>query len=253
MSKLGLKPIVMPILGTIPSRQISASALLVPESNEYLLLFDTEIFHLANLFCKATSLFIHIYEENGVVKFDLSEKAFEKTVNKDSPAFKHILELAMCLAIHGTASAASPYWPQPPHIFLSTLFTDSFEKFIISHEYAHVYLDHFSDCPTQKILFGKLEGETMSTSWKQEIEADLLASLLTITAMSEDGHDMGFSYCGIFLSFWAFEIFERAITLYQGGNRTRTHAKTHPPLTTRKGKLINFVIESYSGELREDI
>lgn len=128
---------------------------------------------------------------------------------------------------------------------ISSLIRESFELFIVAHEYSHILLRHFEknekvDLNETKYIYIKDEKiETVFNSWIQEISADVLAANLTILAMK--GYDFATSYMGVDICLIAICILETIIQQFKG---KRLSYSTHPPGTSRR----EIVFESLKKE-----
>lgn len=153
-------------------------------------------------------------------------------------------DLIFAYAITNHASNAKQYTPEFSLATISSMFRESFELFILGHEYSHLLRGHFSDWTTvaadtkHYVELNKEKIEIMVTNWLQETEADVLAAYLAITAMEDC--DFASSYAGVDISSITLIILERMEIELKGKT---LYPVTHPPAEVRREVVYRHLLD----------
>jgi hypothetical protein len=247
---LGLKLTSKPVIGTLPLHDINARTVLIPESTEHLVLFDSGLFTFFFLFSKAIAqAFPTVDDGNGKLKTDLSTEAIKNHVGKNPDVGTRFIQ-AVGGYLMGRPSSAPQYFASTLHNLISDYFINSLELFILGHEYGHVVAGHLSsDTPTAAMIPSSSNSpEALEFSWNQEYEADLYGAVLSIAAMNAkysegEGSVLRFAegeggvlrFAGSELFFGAVDIVDRAMsTIAFGHPESRRLSFTHPPALERR-------------------
>jgi hypothetical protein len=158
-------------ISTLPILQVNARVIAVPETDEYLIVFDPVFFdflyYLSNNFAHAVE---PTKARKGAERYALSgqETPISEAIRYGDPS---VIE-SFFSTLSAFLTQGLPPFPEPydEQIFsLAEHLRNTGTLFIAAHEYAHILLRH--PLPQGRSKHGK----PGSAAWKQELEADWLA------------------------------------------------------------------------------
>ena len=244
------------VYGTAKIKSFSAFVEANVCSKEFLILLSNELFTFANLLSKCVGmLFIDENTKNiikGNYKYNISKDHIRTSIVKNKNAIVRFTDLILAYTIEGEPEFAKPYMPDKVLANISSLIRDSFELFVVGHEYSHILLRHFekdenTKSNPKKIIYIKDEKvETVFNNWNQEINADVLGAYLTILSMR--GFDFATSFMGVDICLMAMCILETIAEQFKG---KKLSYSTHPPGLSRR-EIVFEVLKKEHPEI-EDI
>jgi hypothetical protein len=239
-TQLGRPLPIKPQIGTLPTGQVNAMAVQVPASNEYLVIFESDLFTFALLLSKVIARAMPFKgSDQGMLQFSTAEEDMGKNITDNPEIVRRFQEVVLAYLIKGKPSAAPPYIPEEPYGTLAAILRDSMELFIMAHEYGHIIKGHLSSAEAAPIDLGGQKGDEVIRNWRQEIEADAQGLELMIYAMGKRGLDLALSYWGADFFFSCIEIVEHGISIVRTGEEGEGGAgsDSHPPVGLRREML----------------
>jgi hypothetical protein len=233
------------VVGTLPSGRVNAMAIKVPSSDDFVVLFESELFTFANLLSKVVAKAMPFTGvEKGMLRFstDLDRPL-------DSDVLRRFQEVLFAYLLHGRPSAAPPYIIDGPYIGLAGYLRHSMELFVLGHEYGHIIGKHFSTDQKTSFFLGGAEVNEIVYNWQQELEADALGTQLMLKAMLKRGMDLSLSFWGADFFFSCIEIVERGISIIRTGEENDRPLTSHPPPEVRRDALRKVLKNSLSEDL----
>ncbi len=253
-----------PCLGTLPTGRVNALTIDVPNSDNHLVVFDGELFTFCNLLCKSIALAIPFKEMNdGKQVFSTNFEDIKNHID-NSDAFLRFNNLLWAYFVRGRVSAAQKYFLKGHATTIQKNLLKTMERFILGHEYAHIYGGHLSkEYATSPALFDPNISE-IDYKWDQEYSADAIGLLLSIAPSVKHKVDPSLIYWGAELFFDAMDIIDKGHSVVNYGNDDisqgkKLHSGSHPTSHDRRIKLRKLVTTLYGenpaklGELMEKI
>ena len=235
------------VVGTLPTGRVNAMTINVPSSDDFVVLFESELFTFANLLSKVVVKAMPFTGiKNGMLTFstDLDRPL-------DSDVLRRFQEVIFAYLLLGRPSAAPPYIIEGPYIFLAGYLRDSMELFVLGHEYGHIIKRHFSTGQKTSFFLGGEEVNEIVYNWQQELEADALGMQLMLHAMLKRGMDLSLSFWGADFFFSCIDIVERGISIIRTGEEDDRPLTSHPPPEVRRDALRKVLRNSLSEDLVE--
>jgi hypothetical protein len=236
-----------PFAGTAVSGEYNAFACIHPTSHEKLIVFESELIIVANLFCKIIALSIPIDIKDNNVGFSIDLKSLEEHLDRNKHIIEKFTELFYYTIYKGFPSNAKQYFIQSSHQKLFYELLNSFELFIIGHEYGHVLAGHLSN----KVFIRKISGVNINiieTNWKEEFEADSIGLNLLLNSL--DKSNLGpFCYLGPEIFFIFLDLIDRISSyLNEGLEISDAGSITHPPSVDRKLAIREYLNNSLKSD-----
>lgn len=114
---------------------------------DYLILVSDELFTFANLLSKSIGMLLIDPSEktdaDGRLQFNLDTSHIDHMLMTNHEAVIRFADLIFAYAITNHASNAKQYTPEFSLATISSMFRESFELFILGHEYSHLLRGHF--------------------------------------------------------------------------------------------------------------
>lgn len=231
--KLKIKIKNKPVIGTLPTGQINATSIKVPNGG-FVVCMNVGTFGFINLMSKVLTSFIPLKDkvENETFAFSYKIDDINNSFEKNKEAINRFQDILLSYQHFGDPHEAEQYFIDPIQARLANIFTDMAEFFIVSHEYAHIMLGHFENSQCEREIIGNNEIDMLYNNWQEEFSADHLATILTINyGLKKRKLDFFNSYSGIDFFFTCVDILEKANNV--GEN------KSHPPAIERRDFLID--------------
>jgi hypothetical protein len=226
-----------PLIGTLPTGQVNAMAVAVPGTNDYLVLFETELFNFVLLISKVVARALPLqFDEKENYKFSTDMQDIQACIEQTPEILRHFQELVHAYLFLGQPGKAPPYILEGPYSYLSWTMMHSLELFVMGHEYGHIIAGHVNE----KRMFSDLldiEVEEIVRNWKDELEADRMGLQLMLQAMQRDRLDLSLSFWGVELFFSCEEILDRGRSIILTGAPDRQEIGSHPPPELRREQL----------------
>jgi len=235
---LSLQIPTRPLVGTLPTGQANAVTILVPDSNEFLVLFESDLFNFALLSSKALVRALPVVKlPEGKFNISLKKAEVERRISENPESAQKFQEALLAYLLLGKAGKASPYVIEEPYRQLSSILRMSMELFIFGHEYGHIIKGHFSEEQRRAAMLGGEQVNVITRNWKQEIEADWIGLILMSQAMHKKGYDLEMSFWGADFFFSFVDFIERGISILRTGQEDQFPPGSHPPARLRRTAL----------------
>jgi hypothetical protein len=252
------KELPRPVFGTLPTGKVNARAILVPTSNEYLLVFESEIFTFCNLLSKiiAQSLPFNLvgssFEKQGQSReesdwtYSLLNEDIAKNIRENRQIQLRFEQLLLAYILQGSPSFAPRYMLRDPHLSFASLLRRPMELFIMGHEYGHIIGEHHK---ASKIVSGNILGMKVNEiqyQGKEESEADFTGLYLTLQIAKEYG------YPGAVLVFAGMDVLQRSLSVFSNGVEyppdVAKHESrgSHPPPSFRREIAQEFMTGTFN-------
>lgn len=245
---------IHPLVGTLPTGRVNAMTIALPSSNEYLVIFDPEVFKFAYFLSQVLTraLPVKLDRDSGNLHYSTDENDWTENIGKHPEILEHFQEVLLAYlrgslidaSIHVSVNPDSlttegsvrmrdiyipPYGVNTENLLALILF-NSMILFIMGHEYGHIIGGHLSQGQTALTLLGEEKVDEVFYSWKQEIEADYTGLGLAINAMQRMGTDISLGFCGADFFFSCMTIVERgASVLLTGMGKEDLQENDFPP------------------------
>jgi hypothetical protein len=243
-----------PLLGTLPTGQVNAMTVLVPGTDEHIVVFESELFVFAAKLSKivAWALPLEGDADDEHLRFSFDEAKVFKNIEQNREILQRFGELLLAYVVNGRPGAASHYFLPEAYRSLALVIHESMELFVLGHEYGHIIAGHLGKAESRAALLGDDEVDRVAYSWEQELEADRWGLQLMIPAMQSEGHDVSTSFWGADLFFSSVDIVRRAIAVLRTGTEESTSLEYHPPPELRCEFVRQVMTISLPGDEAED-
>lgn len=217
-----------PLIGTLPTGQVNAMAIRVPDTSEHIVVFESQIFNFCLLFSKAVTMAMpYIGNEGGYVKISTDMDQIAARLDQHEEITKRFFEVVAAYVVEGSPGLAPQYLPPYPWGSAASRYCTAMEFFIMAHEYSHVLLEHTGRGRRSASLLGGKSAEVLEWSRQQETDADALGAILLMASPDLD-IDSSMRFVGVSLFFGALMVVESALTLLAFGEERQLVSETHP-------------------------
>jgi hypothetical protein len=243
---------VHPQIGTLPTGQVNAKAIMLPDSNEYLILFESELLTFVLLLSKVVARATPFKRSNssGRLAFSTAKDDWVRTLREQPEILFRFQEVMLAYLLVGRPSAATQYVLEEPYGSLAMNLRRSMVLFVLGHEYGHIIDGHFSRLRVSSVDAEDNRRQIVLQNWRREFEADVKGLDLMATAMQTDGVDITLSYSGADFFFSCLEIVEQGIAILRTGKIIKYAASdSHPTAWMRREKLRKAVNNSLPPEV----
>lgn len=240
----------IPYFGTAISSEYNAFACSPPNSDEKLIVFESELFIIANLFSKIIAKSIPLEDKGKNIGFNLNESSLDAHLKTNKEVYEAFFDLMYNTSFLGEPSKTKQYFIEPLYTNLYLQFLNSFEIFVAGHEFGHIIAGHLNNSSSIKTICKK-EIDLIETNWKEEFEADAIG--LNILINSLDSTNLSpFCYAGADLFFSLLDIDERVYNFIKKGvDKKDEGSQTHPPAGERK-KHIRYYLNNVLKDADKD-
>lgn len=138
-----LYPASPPIMfGTLPTGNIDAQALRVPDSTADLVLLNRDIYYFTGAFSKSVVNAIPITIEGGYVALSADRDSIRARLRQNPQIVRDFAEAMVLLVLRGSPRGANETFLDDNHNRLYARLVSALDTFIVAHEVAHVALRH---------------------------------------------------------------------------------------------------------------
>jgi hypothetical protein len=262
-AKLDLHLPSRPLLGTMPLGDINAFTVVVPSTDEYLVIFENEMFHFAHLAAKAIAELVPMKRKEDSMLFSLNASDVERELEARPEAIDRFAQLVVAYLATGLPGAAPPWLQSTSRSALSTLLRRSIGLFVVGHEYGHIIANHLGNRSRVSSVAGAEPGMSPDVkiadhvvySWKQEIEADILGLELMLDAMASTKVSLSLRYFGADFYFSLMALLRRGRNMLARGDEDDEEptlfSSSHPPAELRREAIRNVIKDSFPAEVSE--
>lgn len=200
----------------------------------YYILFPQGFFRVMSEFSNIISKMIPKVTNSDLENSNFKIEASDITPLSDEDALLFIKNLQTHIVLG---------FPNIPEVVVSketslvNLFTTVSERFIISHEYSHILLNHFEPAFQKSInINNQIDLDIFRRNIGREFEADEFALHFTLASNLRENWSVEFTCLGVEFTLCIFEIIEDALSIDIN--------ETHPPTSNRRER-INSLIEMW--------
>jgi len=236
--KITLEAMRKPVIGTAHSKEYNAFAEKVPGTNEYLIVFEGELFTLANLLVKLFALSLPDFKmTNKNVSFNFEKERIVNHIQTNPLLQRRFADLVYNAIYLGQPNKTEQYYLEESFGKLQYELLNSLELFVVGHEYGHIYAGHLNDTNLITRMVGKKNVERIAPEWEMEYEADMIGLSLLLHSLDE-ANLPPFSYLGPELFFTFLDLDERAYNLFSEDEEKRSlGTESHPPTFERRRRI----------------
>lgn len=232
-----------PVFGSVSMGLFSAQVLCL--NNENLLLFSDGVFGFANLISKIIACCCPINGARSTgYNYSFNKTEIKKNLDNNGIIIARFLDVMFAYMINKDPHQAKQYFIDKKYLSFSEIIRDSFELFIVAHEYAHISLGHFTNEQSKELLDSNnndFDVNALIYNWNQELDADALGAHLVILLMQKKGYDSLISAFGIWTCLNVIWLIDR---LKEAEDIERIHipsfSTTHPPVDLRKENILQM-------------
>ena len=243
--KLSLATKNIPFIGTAQSKEYNASAIKVEGFDEYLIVFEGELFTLANQLTKIFALSLPDFKMNEQGIFF----SYEKDRIKDHIHINLDLQNIFTDFVYNVIYLGQPNLTR--HFFMPEHFgrlqfelLNSLELFVVGHEYGHICCEHLSKADILHMQFQNRKLNVISPDWEMEYQADGIGLSILLKSI-ESGSLIPFSFLGPELFFTFLDLDERVNSLFRMKNEKRIFgSSSHPPNVERRNRINDIILRS---------
>lgn len=245
----------MPCFGSVHYGMFSAEVC-SPQCSDKLIIISDGLFIFAHLISKVVAQMFPIGEDAGNFSFD--KNRMKEHIN-NSPEIKlRFFDVMLACLYTNESPKARQYVMHSGWNDMLDLIRDSFETFVIGHEYAHAALGHLENKNINEVKdledwdnVDESEIGQIIHNWDEELQADIVGAGLTIQVMRKRGIAPVLGALGIIVCTKSFDLFEKLDCLRAGESpeKKRKFSKTHPPGEVRQRAVIELYFKDEDAEL----
>lgn len=247
IAALGLNIELAPLVGTLPTGEVHACLMLVPESDRCLVLFNNGWF--GYLLRAVPILFRYMSSEQAQMQAHARERVEKLEPNQRAimgllPAKEQVkgiakidlLQLIYTYLLTGDPSKASYSFNQlaPQHqIAVTSQWLTPIQVFVMGHEYGHLIHRHLDPSSAVTAHLGDEPYTLQRTTWDREFEADAtgLQIVSKVLETSPFRHSTG---AAVDLFFLIVDLLEKARSVLSSGSASNLLHHDYPPMRQRQ-------------------
>jgi len=233
-----------PVFGTASIREVSAY---ITNTASPLIILSNSIFGLANQISKAIAWAYPVVQAGKKLSYSTNVDEIKKRLDDFKEPSGRFADLFFSYFMGYNTHASEQYYLEKRYMDMQVTFRDSFEIFVLAHEYSHYYFEH------ETFMIGgnefsaeEVEGvkEKVIDNYFQEFEADAFGAKLTISAIQKK-HDVDktLAVAGVYLCLKSLELIRRVNNLRDGKDEDHFDSMTHPPFEMRYEYFRELVLE----------
>jgi len=251
--------------GTLPTGKVNAMTIPVTSTDQYLVIFDNQIFLFCNLIAKiVVQSFVPKYwtilagmlttkgkafltQGDRLRLSSMQEHDLQECINANNQVLTRFQQVLFAYLLKGNLSQAPQYMLAVPQAMIASRLTHCMELFIMGHEYSHVLGGDYRDSPTTTSKVAGTQVNELQYNSEKEWKADI-GGLMISHSVTQLGH------IGPALVFVAMEILERCLSILISGSenvKTRNalrYEDSHPNPILRLSVIRQFLEEQYHAE-----
>lgn len=233
---------------TVQINQFTALVQNSDKGDDYLIMVSDCLFIFANLLAKSIGMLMSSVkdkEKDDSFVFDISKEGISTSLYNNFEAIIRFTDLILAYIVTGQASSAQQYTPDFRLVAITELIRNSYELFVVAHEYSPILLGHLqkADNSDEQNSDPKNKDEIINlviNNWYEEHAADIQAAVLTINAMQ--GFDFATSYMGVDICLITLIILERINELL---DKKSEAVSSHPPAENRRKFIFNVLSKEH--------
>lgn len=236
--------IKMPCFGTVDYDVFSAE-ICAANCDEKLIIISDGLFTFANLISKIMTQIFPLEKDDDIQRFSADIEKIKRQIEDNKEIKLRFFDLMLACIVTKEPPRAKPYIIDFRLNALLSVIRESFEIFVVAHEYSHSILGHLEDKKinsTSKIEeLSDSEIKEIFHSWEDEIMADVYGAGITLAIMNKKKFDPYVSMLGIIVCMNSFVLFDKIEQLRQGNSDKQKISKSHPSGAMRE----KFVEQQY--------
>jgi hypothetical protein len=236
-----------PLIGTVPSGLINAKAVILPKTNDYLILFEQGLFRFVGHMAKLVSEALPPLARAGTSwKFTQPINPYSILENNTRIA-NRFAEVLYAYVVLGDPMQVEEYSLATGNKATYGMLLRCSEFFILGHEYSHIILKHLTRAKRMPTDFGGELAEEIQRNWQDEYDADQVGVSIMGSVMRDTHVDLDLSYWGAEFFFVAMEILDKCISLLATGAEAGDEVSpSHPPFAERRSNLRKVIRDAVS-------
>jgi len=203
-----------PLIGTIPSGRLNAMAVSVPNTDEFLILFEAGLFGFLNLLSKVFASVLTLPSAEERIQLNL-----EGAVEPTDADVKHFVEAFASYVVDGHPMLVEPWLPEKRIMPIHTMLLTAIELFVMGHEFGHVIEGHFDKKTITKSAIADTSTDECLRDWRQELSADLRGLELSLKACELRQIDIRMAFVGATMFFDCARLLEITIAVLSTGDK----------------------------------
>jgi hypothetical protein len=229
-----------PVFGTVPSGSINATTY-SPQDGTFVFIFDGGLTVYSQLFSKIIVKALAV-EEHDRISLTLNKDKFQNRIKSDPAIVARFLELLDACIFEANSAAAKRYILDKRYNQPIFYFNQSFELFVVGHEYAHGVRRHYEVLCSEKYRQGAQE-EQLRTCQMLEFEADLIGFYLSRLAQEKQKIDLAVAFSGPTLFFIFDDIRWRALSTTITGKELPYPTKLGHPSPLMRLRMLRVMLQ----------
>jgi len=235
-----------PYWTTIPTGEVNACAIKLPEVKKEFLLFDSQLFLFCHLFSKAFSICLPITKKEEDVFLSVEIKEVNKHLNKNkNNCIDKIIDILENYTINNHPGRAKQYFAPKEYENYIRIILNSMELLIVGHEFGHFNCGHLDENAMLAMTNAEKKG-LISKNHFEEYQADLIGCILTYQSIINEGYDSALSFIGIDL-FFSSMILSLRYESFRSGVEDKyfkeEESDSHPTFAKRRQSLRLLIRE----------
>jgi hypothetical protein len=228
-----------PLLGTLPTGQINAMTVLVPRTDEHIVLFESQLFMFTHLTAQAVAEVVpYVEQEDGSVIYSTNAAAVEERIEHHPEATRRFGEVIRAYLETLQPGFAAQFDQSAIRGTFAAALSDSAEMFVLGHEYGHVLKGHLGQRnPVSRFSetgSTRAEVEEIRYSQRQELEADI-EGLQLMLPPQQVRWGVPLSYASVDFFFTMMDVFDQAISVLRHGEDLINAAVLEQALSQLRG------------------
>jgi len=218
LSQQGISLENFPYFAELPTGKLNATIIKVPNTTQYLVLFENQIYTFVLLLSKVFALSLPIYRDRvGESGISIDDSSIARHLYNNPEAFQRFYELITAYVLTGSVNNAPKYIPSYEVSYITEQLIHSMEIFVVAHEFGHLINGHFEKSNDFNIVENYLGIKPVNEvhfNWNLEWEADVTGAQLALASSLITGITLPWVYTSIQLFFHGLHFFDRASSLF---------------------------------------
>ena len=232
----GWKYNVKPTMGSLPLGRVNASAIRIPFTEQYIIVFQENLFTFVSLCAKVVAAAIPSDGSVEPATFSYALHEIDERISSNQMISTRFTELLTSYLLEGRPHASGQYALVEPNRTYSEILIQATELFALGHEHAHAIKGHLTQTMREASSESAVVDE-IPFSWEQEFEADQVGVMLGIASMKHMGYDTAFGYSGADFFCSAMDIVEQAAGIFRPNTLCPFRNPSHPPWAQRRAHI----------------
>ena len=252
-SDIGIGINQKPLLGSIHTEKFNACAISIPESNESIILYESQFFIIIGRFVKIiVQCFKDISPLDKDFRVSTDKQNILEIINGDELIKSQFKDLVLGFILEKNVRETKSYAIREANNAIGNILLEAIHFFVMGHEYGHIYMRHFDSCDIAQLQISNIMGHQMIPKWEEEFDADKIGFYISIQAMKNAGYKEEFSLIGASIFFSLCQLVDRAYCIKYNGHENFHELKgSHPPSSERINKIKTILNDQFNNEQLE--